>query len=122
MDKESQSSMFGSRSSGPTLGSLEHHIMMDNRLQSWQKQEIMRNLSQEIGYAPQGSNTPLADILPRVGGGILGFLISKYFSMGVAGQVISTAAGYGVGKVISDFYNAYQQATGQQTSHMIRRL
>ncbi len=105
---------------GPTLGTLEHQIMMDQRLEAWQKQFIMNNLRNEIGHTPQGKNTPLSEILPRVGGGVLGFLIAKYFKMGLMGQAISTAAGYGVGKVIADFYTAYKQFSGD-TGHMWRR-
>ncbi len=89
----------------PTLGTLEHHIMMDNRLSAWQRDFVIRNLRAEVGQAP--ASTPLAPLLGRLGGGVLGWLVSKYFSMGPVGQMVGTAAGYGIGKVIADFYNDF---------------
>jgi hypothetical protein len=121
-DEKQAFGMFNQRQSyGPTLGTLEHHIQMDQRLDQWERDFVMRHLRSEIGPTPQGKNTPLMDILPRVGGGVLGFLIAKYFKMGALGQAISTAGGYGIGATIAGFYKAFDQATGN-TSHLMRRL
>jgi hypothetical protein len=122
-DNEKQAfGMFGTpRNFGPTLGTLEHHIQMDQRLEQWERQFVINNLNREIGHVPQGKSTPLSEILPRVGGGVLGFLISKYFGLGAIGQALATAGGYGVGATISGFYKAFDEATGNN-SHMVRRI
>ena len=121
--KKEAFSMFGTGGglSGPTLGTLEHKIMMDTRIDNYQKQFIIKQIKQEVGtFTP--SSTPLSQVIPKIGGGVLGYLIAKYFNMSLPGQIISTAAGYGIGKVIADFYTATANfAFGNQSNrHMLR--
>ena len=93
----------GGMSGGPTMGSLEQMIIMDNTIQAWEKQQALSQLKAEMGYAP--SSTLLTpDMLRKIGGGVLGTLIARYFGMGMVGMAIAGAAGYGLGKVVSDFY------------------
>jgi hypothetical protein len=126
MNKTAQFSSFGGYNPGPTLGTLEHKIMMDSRLDQWERQFIMRRLRQEVRGA--SSSTPLSEILHKIGrsgaaGGVLGFMVAKYFSMSFPGQVIATAAGWGIGKVLGDFYKATTDTlTGRNQQHRIRSL
>ena len=94
--------MFGPQQSGPTVGTLEHAIMHDAKMAEYDKQVALMKLKQDTGYAP--SNTPLSGLLGGMGGGALGVVVAKYFGMGAVGQILSSLAGYGIGKVISDFY------------------
>lgn len=96
--------MFDQPSGGPTYLDLLRKIQSDPALGFNERQQVVNLLRQEVGYVqPQ---TPLADMLPRLGGGALGYLVAKYFSMGPIGQAISAAAGYGIGKTIANFYTA----------------
>ena len=86
----------------PTLASLEYRILMDTTMSSWDKQQAIQALEADAGNVPK--STPLRIIAPRIGGGLLGYLIGKYFGMSLPGQLLATMAGYGIGKVVSDFY------------------
>ena len=125
MDKDAQFSTFSpgvfSAGGGPTLGSLEHKIMMDSTLAAWEKDIIRQKVRQEVGFSTP-SSTPLAELLPKLGGGALGFVVAKYFQMSVPGQVISTLAGYGIGKVLGDFYNAGSGFLQNDNQHRVRSL
>jgi hypothetical protein len=96
--------MFGQFDTVPTIGTLEHHILIDQRMATWEKQQVLGQLEAEVGNLPK--STPLSSIVGSLGGGIIGWLIAKYFSMGPVGQVISAAAGYGIGKQLQGVYNA----------------
>ena len=85
-----------------TVASLKHRVLSDPFLSAYDKQRTLQDLDRELRNLPD--STPLYAVLSRLGGGALGLLIAKYFNMGLPGQVVSTAAGYGVGKVLSDFY------------------
>jgi F0F1-type ATP synthase assembly protein I len=99
------SSFFGMAGSGvPTIGTLEHHILIDQRMAQWQKQQLLSKLNSEVGHLPK--TTPLSSVIGSLGGGIVGWLVAKYFSMGPVGQVISTAAGFGLGKQLQGVYGA----------------
>ena len=116
--KKQSFGMFGSMNTGPTLGTLEHKIMTDARLNSWERSQVRQIIRQETRNAP--SSTPLKSILPGLGGGALGYLVAKYFSMGGVGQAISTMAGFGIGKTIANFYNAASNIN--DTRHQMRTL
>jgi hypothetical protein len=87
-----------------TVGSLKHRILSDPFLSAYDKQKTLQELNRELRNQPD--STPLYAILSRVGGGALGLLVAKYFNMGLPGQVVATAAGFGVGKTLSDFYRS----------------
>lgn len=93
---------FSTFATVPTVDTLEQHIMMDPQLAALEKQQIIQQLMQELG--PVSKSTPLAALVGKIGGGILGWLIAKYFKMGLVGQAISTMVGYGIGKQIGGFY------------------
>jgi len=94
---------FSTFTTVPTVDTLEQHIMMDQQLGMLEKQQIMQQLARELGSISK--STPLAQVVGKLGGGVLGWLIAKYFKMGIVGQAISTFAGYGIGKQIGNFYD-----------------
>ena len=85
--------------SGPTIGSLADAIMHDASIGAIQKQLAMTQLRSMAAGMPEGA--PLSTLILRMGGGLLGFLVSKYFKMGPVGQVLATAAGYGIGRMFT---------------------
>ena len=112
-------SMFGQFDTVPTIGTLEHHILVDQRMAEWEKQHVLGQLNSEVGHLPK--STPLSLAAGSIGGGVLGWLIAKYFSMGPVGQVISAAAGYGIGRQLQGVYNALGElAGGGSPSSMVR--
>jgi hypothetical protein len=113
--------MFPSSHPGPTLGSLEWEIMRDQRMDDWKKRQTIQQLHAEVGPGTSKS-TPLADLLPSLGGGLLGWLVAKYFNMSPVGQALSAAAGFGVGKLVGDFYQATNQLLSGDTSFRLKRL
>lgn len=101
----------------PTLGTLEYQILMDQRLSNAERQLILSNLKAEVGPVPE--STPLSDLAGSIGGGVLGWLISKYFGMSGVGQAISALAGYGIGGQMSNFYNAMNKVISDDRSGMV---
>lgn len=86
-----------------TVGSLEQMILMDNTIQQWEKQQALARLKRDLAYA--SSDTILTrEMLMKLGGGALGAMIAKYLGMGMLGMTVAGLAGYGIGKVVSDFY------------------
>lgn len=92
----------GLNMTGPTLGTLEHAILTEMRLSAFEKRYALERLQQETRYA--SPSTPLNNILGSLGGGILGAMIARMMGLGGVGMGIAGIAGYGVGKIISDFY------------------
>ena len=88
--------------SEPTLGVLKHRILSDVVLDIRQKQEALELLERETRGA--SDSTPLAALMSRIGGGALGLLFARYFGMGIPGQILATAGGYGLGKMLYDTY------------------
>jgi F0F1-type ATP synthase assembly protein I len=114
-------SFFGMAGSGiPTIGSLEHHILIDQRMAQWEKDQLLQKLQSEVGNLPK--STPLSSVAGSLGGGVVGWLVAKYFNMGPVGQAVSTAAGFGIGKQIQGVYGAMGQlASGSAgRSSMVR--
>jgi hypothetical protein len=110
MSKEAQFSggNFSGISSGPTLSDLEMRIKTDQALSEWERQQTLNKLQREVGMA--SPNTPLRELVLKIGGGVLGFLVAKYFKMGVVGQAVAAAAGYGIGKVMNNFYDSSRRS------------
>jgi len=102
MKKQSFGMLTGAQP-GLTVGSLEQAIAIDQRISNYEKQQAIMQIRQDLGGV--SSHTPLSSVLHRIGGGVLGLIIAKYFGMGTVGQILSSVAGYGMGKVVSDFYD-----------------
>lgn len=121
-DFEDQEDVSAARSSGfmnigPTLGTLEHAILTDIRLSEFEKKHALRQLQKDTGFASPG--TPLSSILPKLGGGVLGALIARMLGLGGLGMGIAALGGYGLGKIIADYYRA-QSPTNSQNNYMLR--
>lgn len=95
---------FGMFDGGPTLGDLTQKVSSDPGLDHMARQQVLQQLRSETRNA--SPNTPLKGMLPQLGGGVLGYLIAKYFSMGPVGMAVSTMAGFGIGKTVSNFFKA----------------
>ena len=95
--------MMPQTTSGPTVGSLEDAILMEHRLSRYEKEKALQQLRRDLGGVPR--STPLMDVVSRIGGGVLGMIVAQFMSMGTIGQILTTMAGYGLGKAVGDFYN-----------------
>ena len=79
----------------PTLEDLYTRIRSDPSLSPQQALMTVTQIQGATGMAsPQ---TPISQLIARGLGGILGYLISKYFGAGVMGQLLSAVAGAAVG-------------------------
>lgn len=96
--------MFDQQAGGPTFLDLLRKIQSDPALSFTERSQVVSMLRSEVG--PVSTQTPLRQLLPGLGGGALGYLVAKYFSMGSVGQAISAAAGFGIGRTIANFYQA----------------
>jgi hypothetical protein len=88
---------------GKTLADLYMAIRADYGLPQSRKSQLVQQIQGMVAGAPV--STPLSSLLRRGLGGIIGWLISKYFGMGPVGQLVSATAGYGIGKAIDKQLN-----------------
>ena len=105
--KKSQDSYFTGLSfggSGPTLADLVQHILIDRGLTDQERQELLQQIQMFVRGA--AGTTPLSSLMSGGLGGILGQQIGKYFGMGLVGQLLSSAAGFGLGRTVYDKLNA----------------
>lgn len=86
-----------------TLEDLYLAIRIDPSLNDLEKQRLLAQLKAAVGFAP--SNTRLSSLVSRGLGGIVGFLIAKYFNMSPVGQALSTIAGIGLGSTLYNHLN-----------------
>jgi len=93
-----------------TLGDLYAAIRRDMSLGPNERARLMGQIKGMVGYANE--STPLSALMMRGLGGIIGWLISKYFGMGVVGQMVSTVAGFGLGSVINNQLNKPKDPSG----------
>jgi len=83
----------------PTLADLYAAIRADHGISASEQSRIMAQLQAAVGMKP--SSTPISSLMTQGLGGILGYLISKYFGMGVVSRAVSAFAGFGLGRAIS---------------------
>lgn len=87
----------------PTIGTLEHAIMVDQRLTAFERRYALQKLQMETRFAPP--STPLnSSILSSLGSGVLGAIVARMLGLGGLGVGIAAVGGYGLGKAIADFY------------------
>ena len=84
----------------PTVNDFMNAIRADMGLSASEQLSAVSKLRQAIGSSPV--NTPISALQAKGIGGILGYLIGKYFGLGFAGHAIGAAVGYGVGGRIHD--------------------
>lgn len=97
---------FGSMWTPPnltTLGDVYAAITADRGLTPIERDRVLA----QVRTLAQGrsESTQVSQLMSGLLGGILGPLISKYFGMGVMGQMMSAAAGFGLGRTIHDKLN-----------------
>lgn len=83
---------------GKNLGDLFQAIRQDTVMPIGQKARVISQVKGVTGF--MDPSTPLSALLHRGLGGTIGWLLSKYFGMSPVGQIISTMAGYGIGRAI----------------------
>jgi len=104
MKKKGQDySLYNPALSGRTLDDLLRAIRMDVGLPTAEKARLVNQIKSMTGFANAG--TPLSSLTYGGLGGLLGWLISKYFGMGPTGQVVSSALGFGIGKRLNKQLN-----------------
>lgn len=84
----------------PTLGDLLRAIDRDVGITLLEKSTLKQRIKQHAGAASE--QTPLRSLPYSLTGGILGSIIAKYFKLGTMGQLLSSAAGFGVGRALHD--------------------
>jgi hypothetical protein len=104
--------------SGNSLASLHQGILVDKHLSDAEKLWASQNVQQDLGNPSLQSQ--LKQHLPHLGGGFLGYQVGKYMDMSLPGKVITTAAGYGVGKMVHDFYQGYNNLMSKDDSWKMR--
>lgn len=96
---------FGQGLAAPsrTVGDLYDAVMVDAGLSAAQKQEMIAAIRELVGYG--GNSVSLDAVLRKGGGGVVGYLISRYFKMGPVGQFLAAFTGYGIGSAIHNAAN-----------------
>ena len=87
----------------PTLQDLFKAIRGDPGISIIEQARLINQIKSLTQHA--NGSTPLSALMARGLGGTIGWLISKYFGMGSVGQIVSTLAGFGIGKSIHDQLN-----------------
>jgi len=82
-----------------TLQDLYAAIRADAGLPPVEKLGLINQLQGMTAGMP--GSTPLSALMYKGLGGVIGWLISKYFGLGPVGQLVSTLAGAGIGSVIN---------------------
>lgn len=88
---------------GKTLEDLFFAIKADVALDDARKQQLMNQIKGVTTGMP--TNTPISALMLRGLGGMVGWLISKYFGMSPVGQLVSTVAGFGLGVALDKQMN-----------------
>lgn len=89
------STMFGH---GPTLGTIEHAIMVDARLDALQKRRLMEAMLRDMNY-PDASAPLTPGLLSRLGGGLAGAILMRLLGAGAGGAAIGGIVG-----LLIDYY------------------
>lgn len=99
-----------------TVGDLHSAIMSDPTLSYSQKLDLIARLEPFTGDDP---GTLLANVMYKLTGAGLGYLISKYLNMGPVGKAVMPALGFGLGTMI---YNKMHQPKRTQAQIMFPGL
>ena len=90
-------SVFDQAPGTPTINDLMQAIQGDSSLGQAQKSSLLGQVASAAGGTP--GNTPLSQLMHMGMGGVIGWLMSKYFGAGPVGQVMGALAGMGVGSM-----------------------
>ena len=100
MKQAQYSSLHAPALAGKDLNDIYREIQQDVSLQQSERMELLASLRRETGGVP--GSTPLSVLLSYGAGGILGFIIAKYFGMGSVGRAVSSAMGAQLGRMVYD--------------------
>ena len=93
-------SIYNPALQGKTLEDLFFAIKADVALDAARKQQVINEIHGMTGG--MSASTPISALMLRGLGGMVGWLISKYFGMGPVGQLVSTVSGFGLGAALSN--------------------
>ena len=102
LGKQAQS-FYREPGSGPSFYDLVAAVRADRGLTPEERDQLLGELRGLLGGSPE--STPLSSLMYRGLGGILGGVIGKYFGMSAVGQLMSAAAGFGVGSAMYNRLN-----------------
>ena len=68
-----------------SLANLHHGIMVDNALSQAERQYASQHVQMDLGNP--SLQTPLSGVLPKLGGGFLGYQVGKFMDMSMPGKV-----------------------------------
>ena len=97
----------------PTVKDLMRAIESDPSLSSNARQSLLGQL--EIMLRGVAKNTSLSKVVSMGLGGLAGYLISKYFGMGLIGRALVTVGGMGLGSALSNAAKPYAKTPGWKT-------
>lgn len=100
MDKHGQ---FTQGVAGRTLQDLYLSVLMDTGLSYNERQRLIQELDRLLGATPP--STSLQSVMWKLTGAGIGYLIAKYFDMGIMGQGVLAATGMGLGTLINNKLN-----------------
>jgi len=104
MKKQAQAySVYNPALAGKSLADLYMAIRQDAGLPIMEKGQLVNQVKALTGHASE--STPLSALTYKGLGGILGWLISKYFGMGPVGQTVAALAGFGIGRQLNNQLN-----------------
>jgi hypothetical protein len=89
VEMNSPSTMFGRE---PSLGTLEHAIMVDQRLSALEKRRVLEGMLRDMGH-PSASAPLTPSLLQRLGGGLLGAVLMRMLGAGAMGAGLGLMAG-----------------------------
>lgn len=89
--------------SSHSLADLYLAIRRDAGLAPFEQGRLINQIKSLTGHANE--STPLSALTYGGLGGMLGWLISKYFGMGGVGQTLATLAGFGLGNQLNKQLN-----------------
>lgn len=101
MNKAAQfSSLYAPALAGKDLHDLFRELQRDASINQSERMQLIARIGTETGHVP--ASTPLSVLLSYGAGGVLGYLIAKYFGMGSAGRAVSSAIGAQLGRMVYD--------------------
>jgi hypothetical protein len=87
----------------PTLADLVQAVRQDRGLTPGEQAQLLSQIRSLVGNA--SANTDLAALVHKGLGAGLGYLVGKYFGLGMMGRLVSAAAGFGLGRALYNKLN-----------------
>ena len=95
LEQTGPSTMFGHE---PTLGTIEHAIMVDQRLSALQKRTVLENMLRDLNY-PSASAPVTPSMLQMLGGGVMGAMLMRLLGSGPGGAALG-----GIVTLLAQYY------------------